>query len=231
MILHFVLFTYVCAGASVHACKIHWLLMIGLMCRGPSLWVTAPPGTVSVSITAEDAVMCLPTPSTLACHCVWWTVPFNSFPQTHTYAHTLIQSLSLCSCPCLFLSHTQIHTSGCTHGFTHTQTHPGANSLWAECLLCVRYRMSAQSFGVGYYAFSLFCVREKDKLLIYSQTNFITIKTAAYVIQKMFFYVLDSENETFLCITVTMRTRAHHFSIPRYFSNCEAEHLNRFVVI
>ncbi len=115
----------VCVCWCMHACKLHWLLLIGQLCRRPSLWVTAPPGTVSVRITAEDAATRPPTPSTLACHCVWWTVPFNRFPQTqtytHTHTHTQTRSYNL------FLSVLVLVASFHTHKYTqvaaHTCTH------------------------------------------------------------------------------------------------------------
>lgn len=107
--------SYLSVCWCMHACKTHWLLLIGQSCRRPSHWVRAPPGTVSVSITAEDAAMRPPTPSTPACHCVWRTVSFNSFPQTHTQTifFSMFSSLSI---P---FTHTKIHTRGCTRMYTH----------------------------------------------------------------------------------------------------------------
>ena len=138
----------VCVCVLVRGCMWqHWVLLIGQSCRRPSPWVTAPPGTMSVSITAEDAATRPATPSARACHRVWWT----DSQQTHTLldTRTVAQFLSLCSRPCLFLSLSHMHT--------HTHTHPGANSLWAECLLCERYWTSAQSFREGEGV--LYCLR------------------------------------------------------------------------
>lgn len=108
--------SYLC----VHACKMHWLPLTGQLCRRPSLWVTAPPGTVSVSITAEDAAMCPPAPSTLACHCVWWTASHKlTLTHTHTRSHNLFLSVLVLV--------SSFHTQKWLHTRVHTRTHARAS--------------------------------------------------------------------------------------------------------
>lgn len=114
--------SYLC----VHAWKIHWLPLTGQLCRRPSLCVTAPPGTVSVSITAEDAAVCPPAPSTLACHCVWWTAS-HKLTLTHTHTHTRSHNLFLSVLVLVSSFHTQkwLHTRVHTHTHAHTRASQG----------------------------------------------------------------------------------------------------------